>query len=170
MPGSGKDEFVNVARSFGYGVVTMGDVVRQEAMCQGKINNDRGIGEFASSERQVHGAGIWAERCLPLLGKGHMIIDGSRSLAELEMFRESLGEDIKVVAIHTSRGNRFLRLQKRGRADAPQNWEEFVERDKREIGWGIGSLIALADVMIVNEGTLENFRSDVDKLLKGTDR
>ena len=44
-------------------------------------------------------------------------------------------------------------------------WEEFLERDAREIKWGIESAMALCEHMIVNEGTLEEFRVNIKDLL-----
>lgn len=159
MPGAGKEEFARVAKNYDYSVIQMGDVVRAEAVKRNIVMDDRGVGGFATSERQAHGPGIWAERCLPHVGKGNFIIEGSRSLAEIEVFRANLGKGFKVVAVHTSPQQRFARLQARRRYDAPATWDNFRERDERELGWGLGSLIALADVMIVNEGSLEEFRS-----------
>jgi dephospho-CoA kinase len=166
MPGAGKEEFVIVAKSFGFNIVRMGDVVRAEAAQRGIPENDKGIGGFANAERQAHGLGIWATRCLPLLGSEDVVIDGSRGTVELEVFKQALGEKVRLLGIHTSPAERFVRLQKRGRSDAPQNFEQFVERDARELSWGLGSLIALADVMIVNEGSLAEFRRSILSLLE----
>ncbi|MBI0583386.1 MAG: AAA family ATPase [Methanomassiliicoccus sp.] len=159
MPGAGKEEFVKVAQELGYRIVRMGDVVRQEAERREVAMDDRGVGGFADSERRLHGPAIWAERCLAVLGDGDFVIDGSRSLMELEAFRRSLGKSARLVAVHTSPDERFRRLQLRGRRDAPRDRSEFDERDARELGWGIGSLIALAGTMLVNEGALYDFRT-----------
>jgi dephospho-CoA kinase len=165
MPGAGKEEFVKVAQRKGYAIIRMGDVVRQEAERQGVIMDDKGIGGFATSERQVHGPEIWARRCLDMLGPGPTVIDGSRSLREMKAFRSALGEDTALVAVHSSPAVRFERLRKRNRSDAPRSIQEFADRDERELGWGLGSLIAMADIMLVNEGTLEEFHALVDKEL-----
>ncbi len=166
MPGAGKEEFVKVAQRKGYTIIRMGDVVRQEAERQGVVMDDRGIGGFASTERQTHGPDIWAHRCLDLLGPGLTVIDGSRSLMEMRAFRSALGEDTELVAVHSSPTVRFHRLRKRNRSDAPQSIREFEERDERELGWGLGSLIAMADTMLVNEGKLEEFHALVEKELE----
>ncbi len=166
MPGAGKEEFVNVARGMGFDILCMGDVVRMEATRRGIAPDDHGIGSFANSERQAHGYGIWARRTLPLLSGKDVIIDGSRGLAELEEFRKALGESVRLIAIHSSPRVRFVRLQRRGRKDAPRTWEEFVERDNRELSWGLGSLIALADIMVINEGTLDELRACVRQVLE----
>lgn len=166
MPGAGKEEFVKVAKRKGHTIIRMGDVVRQEAERQGVVMDDKGIGGFASSERQAYGPDIWALRCLDVLGPGPAVIDGSRSLMEMRAFRSALGEGTELVAVHSSPAVRFERLRKRNRSDAPRSIQEFADRDERELGWGLGSLIAMADIMLVNEGTLEEFHALVEKELE----
>ena len=46
----------------------------------------------------------------------------------------------------------------RGRGDDGANLQEFFDRDRRELKWGIGSAFALADGMLINEGSLDEFR------------
>jgi dephospho-CoA kinase len=167
MPGAGKEEFVQVGLSRGYDVVRMGDVVRAEAAKQGIGKDDKGVGGFASSERHIHGLDIWAERCVPFVTQERTIIDGSRGSQELGVFRKAFGDDVHLVAIHSSPRTRYPRLQARNRTDAPRTWEEFQERDQRELGWGLGNLIAVADVMLINEGTLQEFREQVRRFLEG---
>jgi len=161
MPGAGKEEFVRVALGRGFRVVRMGDVVRAEATRRGLAMTDQEVGGFASAERREHGPGIWAERCLPFLEGRDTVIDGSRSTYELEVFRRALGSNVRLVAIHASPALRFERLKRRNRSDAPPTEEAFRLRDERELGWGLGSLIAQADVVITNEGTLEEFHQKV---------
>jgi len=158
MPGSGKEELLRVAIELGYKAVRMGDVVRSEAESYNVPMDDRGVGGFASDERAARGPGIWAERCVPHLTDGDALIDGSRSMDEMRVFRRLMGDRIRLLAVHASPAHRFERLKIRGRYDAPRDWQEFLSRDARELGWGVGSLIATADVMLVNDGRLEDFR------------
>ena len=169
MPGAGKEEFVKIALEDGYEVIRMGDVVRMETSNWGISPDDQGIGGFAHSERQIHGYDIWARRTVPMICKDPTIIDGCRGVAELEVFRREFGDQVVVIAIHTSPRIRFRRLRERNREDAPENWEEFLERDKRELGWGLGKVIVLADFMIVNEEDLETFQDVVRKFLAKLD-
>ena len=166
MPGAGKEEFVSVALSIGYEVVRMGDVVREWASKQGLEPNDKAIGGFANDERKRLGYDIWAKRCVERVGSPLTIIDGSRGLDELRIFKNAFGEEVRLVAVHSSPRTRFQRLQRRGRADAPGSWEEFLERDLRELSWGLGGLIAVADRMIINEGTLDEFRTSALRYLQ----
>jgi cysteinyl-tRNA synthetase len=46
------------------------------------------------------------------------------------------------------------RLMERGRKDDSTDLEKIKERDKRELRWGIGEVIAMADSVVVNEDSL----------------
>jgi len=163
MPGSGKEEFLRVARDFDYDVVRMGDVVRTVAKQENMLMDDISVGSFAHDQRENFHFGIWAERTMNRIGDSKTVIDGVRSYEEVEIFKSELQEKMVIVAIHTSPDTRYERLKKRGREDKPEDWEQFVERDHRELDWGIGKIIALADKMIVNEGTIKEFHYEVEQ-------
>ena len=165
MPGSGKEEFLNIAREKGYEVVRMGDVVREHAEKKGISFEDKSLGSFAHEERVEHHEGIWADRTICNITEENTIIDGVRSTNEVNIFKSDLG-DLKIVAIHASPETRFERLKERGREDAPKTWSEFNDRDHRELNWGLGRVIARANHMIINEGSLKEFYSESRKLLE----
>jgi dephospho-CoA kinase len=164
MPGAGKEELVSVAIELGYQVRRMGDVVRAEAAKNNVTAQD--VGKFAHEERKLHGYDIWAKRIVPLVGDGDTIIDGCRGMSEVNVFRHAFGEHVNIVAVHSAPSTRYPRLVSRARSDAPRSREEFDERDQRELSWGLGDTIALADVLIVNEDALKSFRRDAKALLK----
>ncbi len=165
MPGAGKEEFLKIAKDRGYEIIRMGDVVRKQAEMV-ELDEEMNIGEFADKERKEHHEGIWADRTMSRIQSEKTIIDGLRSPEELSIFRSELEKDAPVVAIHSSPKTRFKRLKDRGREDAPQKRNEFHERDKRELEWGLGKIIARADHMIVNEGTLSEFHEKTREFLK----
>lgn len=163
MPGAGKESVVERAGMHGFSVYRMGDVVRDFAERNGVSSGD--VGRYASVERETNGKKIWARRVLDRVNRDSaekMVIDGCRSDFEVAAFREHFGENMFLLAVHSSPKTRYGRLVSRGRADAPKDRDEFDERDRRELDWGLGRVIALADHMIVNEGTLEEFLKSID--------
>ena len=169
MPGSGKSEAVRVFREHGLSVVNMGDVVREEARARGLPETPASIGEVSVSLRRKYGDQEIAKRCSPRikeeLRKGsHVVVEGVRSLEEIKYFKKNLSGEFIIVAIHSSPLTRYQRLKNRGRGDDPKDWETFVERDYRELGYGMGSAIALADHMVVNEGTLAEVREKIEEI------
>jgi dephospho-CoA kinase len=117
--------------------------------------------------RETDGPGAVAKHCLGLfrsLKTDIAVIEGCRSIAEIDVFDE-YADEVSIVCIHSSPRVRFARLRERNREDAPSTWEVFRERDIREISVGIGGVIALSDIMLINEDTLENLWSESKKLV-----
>ncbi|GGM77939.1 hypothetical protein GCM10007108_15190 [Thermogymnomonas acidicola] len=170
MPGAGKDEFIAVARSVGFMDVHMGESVRHYARLRGIPFTDGDIGRFAASEREKYGMDIWARRTAEMIrDPERTVVDGVRNMEEVDAFRER-DRNLIVIAIFANREERFRRILGRQRPDDVRSMAELVLRDKRELSFGIGSVIALADVMIVNDGTLEEFREKSRKVLQSLPR
>lgn len=170
MPGSGKSEAMEVAKSRGHPVVRMGDLIWEEVERQGLPRDAKHVGQVANAMRASHGKDVWAVRTAERVrqaAKGHalVLIDGVRSHEEVDTLRRELGHDFRLVAIHTDPDHRFQRMMSRGRADDSKDPDVLKARDEREMTWGIARTIALADEMLVNDGTLEQFRERVRALL-----
>ena len=157
MPGSGKDELVGVARSMGLAVLKMGDLVRDETRRRGLPVTNANVARVASEERDRHGPAVWAQKALPKLTETRMLVDGCRSDSEITVFRHHFG-DLFVLGIFTPPETRHARMSNRGRSDDGAGLQEFYDRDRRELKWGIGNAFTLADGMLVNEGSLDEFR------------
>ena len=165
MPGAGKEEFLKICQARGAKVVRMGDVVRAKAKEFGLDPSDASVGSLANEERKRYGMDVWAKRTIPLVGGDLVVIDGTRGPDEIKAFKNAFGDALKVVAIHSSQRTRFERLRGRGRPDSPATMEEFETREQRELAWGLGEVIASADYMVVNEGTISDLKRNVNVLL-----
>ncbi len=153
MPGAGKSVIARyIANELGVKLYTMGDAVRRAAKEAGVSSDAKSMMEFAKNLRRKYGSAVVARMILEELKENSdklLVIDGIRSIDEVAEFRKH--GSVVLVAVHASPRERFSRLKSRGRPDDPSTWEEFVERDMRELELGIGNVIALADVMVVNE-------------------
>lgn len=166
MPGAGKTEAIKVAKEMNIKVISMGDEVREEVVKRGLPLSDEITGKIADEMRKKHGAGFWAKRCMAKIGnEDFFVIDGIRNVEEIEIFREKI-EKLIVVAIHASPSTRYERIRKRKRYGNEISIEEFREREKRELSWGLGNVIAMADIVIINEGSLEEFKEKIRDVLK----
>jgi len=165
MPGAGKTEAVAVARELGIPVVSMGDEVRKETERRGLPLTDEHVGRVAEEMRKTHGMDVWARRCLARIeGDNVVIVDGIRNHEEVELFRNNI-PDFILVAVHASPARRYERLMARRREDDSMSVEELKVREKRELAWGLGDVIAMADIVVVNEGSLETFREKIKEML-----
>jgi dephospho-CoA kinase len=166
MPGSGKSVVVEEARNLGIPVYVMGDMVREEALRRyGRVTPELMV-ETSRLLRREHGEDVIAKRTLEKIRPCErvVVVDGVRSLREVEVFRRH--GDVVVIAVHASPRTRFQRLLKRGRPGDPSNYEEFYKRDVTELGFGLGEVIALADYIIVNEGSIEETKAKARELFE----
>lgn len=161
MPGAGKSSVASFLKEKGFVVMTMGDVVREEAKRQGLEPTDINLGKMMLKLRQDLGPGAVGHIVLQKLARdgnsSNVVIDGIRSIAEVEVLKK-VGH-VRLLAIHASQDTRFKHLKERARADAPSSGNEFAGRDKRELSVGVSEAIALANEMISNNDlTLEQLK------------
>lgn len=168
MAGAGKTEFANYCTSLSIPVFQMGDIVRSRVSQLKLEPTGTNIGRVASVERLKYGSDIWARRTARNVKNGDRdcVIDGTRSEAEVAYFRQYFGMNAVVVNIYASSRIRYERLKSRARSDTPLTRGEFEERDRRELGWGLGNAIALSDMVLGNEGTMDEFRKNIMNLLR----
>lgn len=180
MPGSGKGLVAGVARNLGFKVIRMGDVIREEAE-----KREAPIGETAVRLRKEYDDFIVARRCMEKIKslerinysktdkndlKGNTksrlyIIEGIRSPFEVEMFRKNF-RNFKVISVNSTPATRFKRLFNRQRSDDSYLKTDFKKRDKRELKFGIGEVIATSDYIIVNESSKKKFKNIIRSILK----
>ena len=169
LPGSGKGAASDVARSMGLVVVLMGDIIRQEAARLGLEWTDENLGKVGNLLRSQEGPDVVARRTLEiakLAGKDLVVIDGIRSKAEVDFFREHSG-DFHLIEIWTSPEARLSRVSVRGRSDdANGGANNLQKRECRELGWGMNDAILEADLRLSNDGDLLIFKKSVQKLLE----
>ena len=173
MPASGKSEAAKVAKEMNIPVVTMGDVIRKEVELRGADPADGG--KIANELRETEGMDAIAKRCMIMIEEKMkvnptdvFIIDGVRGIAEVDYFKQHLGEGFMLVsiAIDSPIEERFDRIIARKREDDMDNIEQLRERDTREIGWGMGEAIAASDRIIENKTTLDEYQKNIRVLFE----
>ncbi len=167
MPGAGKTTVAKYISSRGIKVLAMGDIIREKAKEMGYGAGKEGQKRVVRELRETGGKDIVAKLTLEKMKKLNLesvIIDGIRSMHEVELF--SSYSKVILLAVHASQNRRYEFLSKRGRTDDPNKFEDFKERDRLELELGVGNVIALSDLMIVNEDiSLDELRSLTDKLV-----
>jgi dephospho-CoA kinase len=165
-PGSGKTTAIDAIKDLGL-VVTMGDVVRNEAKKRNLKPSGSNIGKIAKELREKEGPAIIAEKCVDLLQKLKeekvIFVDGVRSLSEVNVFRKYW--EFPIIAIVVNEKKRFKWLFERGRSDDPQNLAELKERDERETQFGLDELISKADFIIENNSSAEDLKKKTRKII-----
>lgn len=188
LPGSGKSVASEIATSMNIPIIIMGNVIRRETAERGLEPNSKNIGMVAVDLREKFGDDVVLQRIWPIIHEelkenNLVIIDGMRSIAERDALVQLMGFEPEILAILASENIRNSRLIQRQRSDdididstkdrkkvITQINEEknyaISERDAREKGWGVESLLEQANYKIHNEDSMEFFRISVKALLE----
>ncbi|MCX6677932.1 MAG: AAA family ATPase [Methanothrix sp.] len=193
LPGSGKGEASQIARQQGLAVVVMGDVIRQEAARQGLEPTDQNLGRIGNALRAAEGPDAVAKSTFEMakaLGKDVVVVDGLRSAKEADFFRAH-ADEFHLVEVCAPAKDRLKWLAARGRPDDPGKSQAndgketdadakiiastrepdslaaaaLEQRECREMGWGMCEAMKIADLKLRNDGSLDDFRTNVKKLL-----
>ena len=192
LPGSGKSIISRIAKKENIYTISMGDVIRKEAELRNcspgtaAVNLRKKYGNNVVADRcvkhiQTHAKNSRyrkktqvkkihnknknkAPRKYKKIEQDVYMIEGIRSPQEVKYFKKFF-KNFKVIAIHSNPEARFNRLKRRKRSDHSAAYKDFLERDRRELKFGIGEVIALADYMLINEGPIQVFKNNVRALI-----
>jgi dephospho-CoA kinase len=168
MPGAGKAEISRIAHEKGYTILVMGDVVREETKLRRLDPTPENIGKITLRLREEEGPTVVARKCIPRIMNVNtdvVLVDGVRSPNEIHEFKKNFPYFF-LIAVFSSPETRFRRLFRRKRSDDPKGLNSFLERDLRELNLGQGNVMVMADYLIVNEGTLQEYRAKIREVLE----
>jgi len=166
MSGSGKTTLAKKFRAQGVAIVTMGDVIRGLALEKGLPPTPENLGRLATHIREEGGDHAVAELCVETINDlpdDVVLVDGIRSIREVEVFSDEF--DVVLVAVFAPQKTRYARLTARGRSDDPEDLATFRARDARELSFSLSHAIALADYIVRNDGSHEDFENEYENLL-----
>lgn len=180
--GCGKGEVVKILERDGFKYVTLSMMVREEARKRGVPEEREKLMEVGNSMRKEGGAGILAKRALDtILASGHdkWVVDGIRNPAEIDELKK--GSDVYIIGIKTDLDLLIDRIISRNResdakipAFAGMTEAEYISHKvRREWGEGepedgqqVGKCMEKVDVLIDNNGTLEDLNQKFSEYYK----
>ena len=169
MPGSGKGTAAKIAKKLGYTVVTFGDVVRGEARRRGLPLTSESMAKVADWFHKSHEP-LMVRRLLSKIPKRassapFIVLDGPRSPGQVRLLKKHFV--VKILVVTLPDRVRWKRQLARGRPDLG-TIEDVHGRDRRELSYGLGTLIKKADWKISNNCTKQEFRRKMQKFLRKT--
>ena len=152
LPGSGKGLVSEIAVQNGAIVISMGDIIRKEH------------GQYIVAELTI-------KEIKEILEEGFdksIIVEGIRSPFEVNLFKENF-DNFMILSVFANRKLRFERIKSRQREDDTTDYEIFVQRDQRELDFGIGVVISLSDKIIINESDMESYEKEIREFFEEYD-
>lgn len=164
--GAGKGEVANFLKRKGYGYVSLSDVIREELRSKGLEASRDHLIACGNELREKFGPDVLARRAAAGI-HGPTVIDSIRNPAEVAFLR-SLGNFV-LVAVDAPLEVRFERARKRGRNESASTLEEFrrkeeQEKTREETGQQLDLCLKLADLTIINDGSLEELWQKLEEL------
>jgi dephospho-CoA kinase len=168
MAGSGKSEVARMVAARGWSVVYFGGATIDELKRRGMEitpDNERTVREELRSELGPDAyAKLARDKITDSLAAGPTAIDGLYSWAEYLYVRRHIDHPLEVVCVYTPRALRYERLASRD--FRPLTAQQAEDRDFAEIErLDKGGPIALADHVVLNDGSIEQLAQRLDNLL-----
>lgn len=159
MPGAGKSDLAAALRhASGAAVGHLSQVIRRELLARGEGETPADYAKVAASLRSAEGEGVLVRQALraltPTDSRQVVVLDSLRTVAEYQEAL-SLSDRVLLVAVHADRGRRFRRMRSRSGPEL-QAEADLLRQDVENLRLGVGTLMALADIMIAN--THESWR------------
>lgn len=171
---SGKDTVAQyLVDTKGFYHISTSDIVREEAMKKyGSIERPV-LYKTANEIRTTKGHGALSTMALERFEKikdkyKGLVVSGFRAVAEAQVIKDQGGV---LVFTNAPEQSRFERLRERARAEEGElSFEDFKKRETLENGgedpaFDISAIESIADVVLINDGTKEEFLSKVETAL-----
>ena len=166
---SGKTTVVQWFAGRGIRTVSCSDSIRAWLAEQGIEESREALIEGGRELRRRGGSGILAEMLLEALGGEDAVIDSIRTPGEVEALRAR--DDFILIEVTAGADSRWARSQGRARPGDPADRATFVAQEESEevasdeAGQALVATAEMADLILINEGTVEGLHEDLENLL-----
>ena len=167
---SGKTTVVQWFAGRGVRTVSCSDSIRAWLAEQGIEESRETLIEGGRELRRRGGPGILAEMLLEAIEGEDAVIDSIRTPGEVEALRAR--DDFILIEVTAGADSRWARSQSRARLGDPADRATFVAQEESEevasdeAGQALVATAEMADLILINEGTVEGLHEDLENLLE----
>lgn len=171
--GAGKGTVVDYLKLKGFQHYSARSLLLAELTKRGLENDRNAMRPLANELRQIHGPAYIAQTLFQEAetAGSHAVIESLRTVGEIEALKE-LSSSFILLAVDAHPKTRHERVLKRGSETDNVSFEEFIEHELLESegkdAWAqnLPACIELADVVITNDGALEDLHKAIDEALE----
>ena len=167
---SGKSTVVDWLVSMGFASESCSDSIRVYLKENGIEESRENLIEGGNELRRTGGPGILAEMLLERLDGKNAVIDSIRTPGEVEALRER--EDFVLIEVRAGMEARWQRAKSRGRTGDISDKQTFFANEEKEAvakdesGQALNATAEMADLIIINDGSIEDLYSDLEEMLE----
>lgn len=169
MPGSGKSEAIKyLQEKHTWPKVYFGDVLFEEMKKRGLDINEKNERIVREDLRAQFGINYFADKVVEKIDSlgdvETVLVESLYSWEEYLVLKNRYGDAFKTIAVYASPKVRYMRLAYR--PTRPLTEEEAQSRDRAQIeNLHQGGPIAMADAVVINEGSMEEMQEKLDAIL-----
>ena len=170
LPGSGKTEVINyLQENYGWPKVYFGEPTFDEIKRRGLEINEKNEKLVREELRAQFGKLYYADEVIKKIeaiqSVENILVESLYMWDEYLKFREKFGNSFIAIAVYASPKVRYNRLL--NRPERPLSAQDAWARDKAQIEFhNQGGPIAMADYIIINEGSKEELHQKIDEIIK----
>ena len=168
--GSGKSEIVKYLKTKGFEHFVYSDILKEMARLRGMEITRENLQKLGTEiKEKSNNFGILSQKLLSKIKTGKAVVDGIRNADEIKELRKR--KEVYIIGFNAPQRERYERLRKRNRDGDPKTFEEFKRLDNLENrgktkGQEINKCLKMADFLIINNGSLEQLKNNIDKILQ----
>ena len=168
---SGKSTLVGWFSDRGLRSVSCSDSIRAWLSEQGVEPTRDALIEGGRELRRRGGGGVLAEMLLEILDGDDAVVDSIRTPAEVEALRGR--GDFFLIEVRADEEARWGRMVDRGRSGDPTEKAAFLAQEAAEAksddeaGQALDATASMADISVLNDGTLEDLESKLEEIWSG---
>jgi dephospho-CoA kinase len=164
---SGKGEAAAYFRAKDYGYHSLSDVIRDVLAHRGLPATRDNLIRVGNELREKEGADVLARRIYQRIS-GNAVIDSIRNPYEIQFLRSRGG--FILLAIDAPVKLRYERALLRGREESAATLAEFIAKEREEMtdrdqGQQLLNCMGMADYIVTNDSTLEEFHKKLERFL-----
>jgi len=165
--GAGKGEAAAFFQKKGYKYFSLSDLIREELRNKGQSITRDNLIKMGNHLRNKFGPDILAKRVIERV-QGKAIIDSIRNPKEVAHLKKQ--KSFLLLAIDAPVEIRYNRVIKRGRQESVDSLQEFIAKEAEEMstkesGQQLQNCMKMADIVIINDGCLEDFHKKLEEFL-----
>ncbi len=165
--GAGKGEAAAFFQKKGYKYFSLSDLIREELRNKGQIITRDNLIKMGNHLRNKFGPDILARRVIERV-QGKAIIDSIRNPKEVAYLKKQ--NNFLLLAVDAPVEIRYNRVIKRGREESMDSLQEFIAKEAEEMsieesGQQLQNCMKMADIVIINDGSLEDFHKKLEEFL-----
>ncbi|GHS97268.1 hypothetical protein FACS189421_03760 [Bacteroidia bacterium] len=169
---TGKDYFLEyISKKYSIPMFSVGDVVRELALKDGLEHTRENLHKTSQKYMTQFGQDFFPNQIVAKIKEldiNKVLVSGIRPLSDVVALKSAFGSDFILVDIVVADDNiRFERMKKRGSARDPLTKDKFLEHDRHEEElFHTSETEKMADFIVYNDGTAEEFDLSIDKFYK----